>query len=200
MINGYGLTLESDVHGAFAGVESVTVGGLEVSFDEIATLEAHRTGTASFTNGSTAVVGTASGWTADMAGRRIRLDADGDEYAIASVTDATHLTLAAAFAGSTGSGAYTILPTRVVENIPLAVRESPMEVTLTYSQTLYETLRGAAKDRTESEWTLTDVESSVHVGEGRVRSVGGMTLGAEGHATFTVSLQPTTCWAFTAGA
>ena len=66
------------------------------------------TGTASFTNGSTAVVGTNTVWTSDHVGMKIKLDADGVFYQIASVTDNTHLTLFTAFEGTTGSGAYTI--------------------------------------------------------------------------------------------
>lgn len=199
-INGYGLTLVGDTIGAFTGVESVTVGGVELAFDEVATVESHVEGTATFTSGSATVSGSGSGWTADMAGRRIRRNNDSTWYTIASVAGATSLTLTANFAASTGSGAYTILPSRLVESLPMGVRESPIEVTLVYVKALYDTLLTALAARTEDEWTLTDSGGSTHVGDGRIRSVGNVTFGSDGHAAFTVSIQPTTCWAFTAAA
>lgn len=70
------------------------------------------------TNGSTAIVGSGTSWTAQMTGRYIRITysdtantGDGLWYEIASVTDTTHLTLTRAYGGtsiSAGSAAYTI--------------------------------------------------------------------------------------------
>jgi hypothetical protein len=70
------------------------------------------------TNGSTAVVGTGTSWTAAMAGRYLRITdsdtankGDGQWYEIASVTDTTNLVLKAAYAGNSiaaGSAAYAI--------------------------------------------------------------------------------------------
>lgn len=37
-INGYGLTLAGSTTGSITGIESITVGGLELDFDEIATV------------------------------------------------------------------------------------------------------------------------------------------------------------------
>lgn len=69
----------------------------------------YTTGTALFTNASTAVVGTGTTWTAAMVGRRIKNDASGKWYFIASVTDATHLALTVAYAeATTTSDPYTI--------------------------------------------------------------------------------------------
>ena len=80
------------------------------------------TGTIVATNGSTAVVGTSTVWTSDMAGRW--LNVDNYWYEIASVTDNTHLTLVTEYGEDTASGStYTIaemipLP-EGFENIPL---------------------------------------------------------------------------------
>lgn len=69
-------------------------------------------------NGSTAVVGTGTTWTAAMAGRYLRIThsdtankGDGYWYEIASVTDATNLVLSAPYQGTAitaGAAAYTI--------------------------------------------------------------------------------------------
>lgn len=73
---------------------------------------------ATATNGSAAIVGSGTSWTAQMAGRYIRVTysdtantGDGLWYEIASVTDTTHLTLVRNYGGtsiSAGSAAYTI--------------------------------------------------------------------------------------------
>lgn len=75
----------------------------------------YTTGTALFTNGSTAVIGADTVWTSDMEGSRIQLTADGVDYKIDSVTDATHLTLAESYAETGGAGAYTLtIPNPIV--------------------------------------------------------------------------------------
>lgn len=199
-INGYGLTLAGGTLGSFSGVEAVTVGGVELAFDEFSTIESYAVGTATFTNGSASVTGSDTAWTSDMAGRQIRRNNYATWYTIASVGGATSITLTAVFAGTNGSGAYTILPTRLVESLPMGVRESPIEVTLVYAKTLYDAMLGALAARTEDEWTLTDSGGSTHVGDGRVAKVGNIQFGADGHATFTVTLTPTTVWSFTPAA
>ena len=75
-ISGYGLTLSGASLGSFTGIESVTIGGLEVDFSEIR-----------------------------------------------QVSDTN----------------------RIPENLPLTVREQPMEIVFTYNKTIYDTLRDAAK-------------------------------------------------------
>jgi hypothetical protein len=196
-ISGYGCTLAGDVLGALAGIKSIRVGGLSVAVDEIATIDAYRTGHATFTNGSSAVSGENTVWTSAMDGRRIRLDADGVLHRIWFVQSTTALVLTANYTGTGGHGAYTMLPSRVVENLPLAVREQPLEITFKYDKTVYDTLRDAALAQTEDEFTLTDEEGSTDIGDAVVSHCGDMVLGSDGHAQFAVTLMPATAWAFT---
>jgi hypothetical protein len=130
-ITGYGLTLAGASTGSITGIKSISIAGLTVASDEIATV------------------------------------------------------------GDTN---------RVVENLPLGVREGPMTVTIKYVKALYATLRTAALALASEVWTLTDVESSTHVGSGFISGVGEKTLGTDGHATFTLTITPATKWVFTAGA
>jgi hypothetical protein len=88
----------------------------------------------------------------------------------------------------------------VTTNLPTKVREQPMEVTFVYDKTLYDTLRDAALAQTEDTFTLTDSEGSTEIGDGIVRRCGGKVLGSDGHAEFTVTLQPLTAWEFTPAA
>lgn len=87
----------------------------------------------------------------------------------------------------------------VPEKLPLAVREQPMEVTFKYAKALYDTLRDAAKAKTNDTFTLTDSDSSTHVGAGWVTKVGPLNLSTDGISEFTVTLTPQTTWTFTAG-
>ena len=128
-INGYGLTLVGGSTGAITGIESVSVGGLTLKFDEIAT-----------------------------------------------VADTN----------------------RVVENLPLGVREGPMTVTIRYVKTIYNSLRNALLAQTSETWTLTDSGSSTEAGTGYVASVTDRQLGTGAHSTFSVTLMPATKWTFTA--
>jgi len=89
---------------------------------------------------------------------------------------------------------------RIPENVPGKVRESPVEVTIIHDKTLYDTMRDAAIARTEDTFTLTDAETSTHVGLGFVSKVGEEGLDTEGDVVFTAVLTPKTSWAFTAGA
>lgn len=76
------------------------------------------------TNGSTAIVGTTTVWTAAMAGRHLRITdsdtankGDGQWYEIASVESATALTLVSPYEGtsiSSGNAAYTIGQTSII--------------------------------------------------------------------------------------
>ena len=79
----------------------------------------YTTGTiVSIANGASAVIGSGTSWTAQMAGRWIRFTysdtantGDGMWYEISSVTDTTHLTLVRAYGGTSiaaGSATYTI--------------------------------------------------------------------------------------------
>lgn len=86
---------------------------------------------------------------------------------------------------------------RIPENLPMTVREAPMEVTLTYDETIYNTLRTNIKALTEETWTLTGADSSTHVGTGFIASVSGLSKNTDGHAVYTVTIQPKTSWAFT---
>jgi hypothetical protein len=69
--------------------------------------DAYTTGTATFASGSMAVVGVGTTWTTAMAGKWIIDDAD-HVYVIASVTDATHLTLSTTATADASDVAYTI--------------------------------------------------------------------------------------------
>lgn len=73
----------------------------------------YTTGTIELTNGSTAVVGTGTTFTAGMVGKKLRVTGETGSssfYTISAYTDATHITLSGNYAGSTGSGkVYTIL-------------------------------------------------------------------------------------------
>lgn len=74
-----------------------------------ATTADYSTGTIEVTNGSTAVVGTGTTFTAGMVGKMIRVATDNAFYRIATFTDSTHIALSSNYAGSTGSGkTYTI--------------------------------------------------------------------------------------------
>ena len=72
---------------------------------------AYTTGTAAFTNGSAAVVGTTTVWTSAMVGSAIKNDTDNIYHTVLSVTDGTHLTLTANYSGAGGAAAaYTMAP------------------------------------------------------------------------------------------
>lgn len=70
------------------------------------------TGTITITNGSGAVVGSGTTFTAGMVGKKLRVDGDSGTssfYTITVFTDATHITISPTYGGTGGSGkAYTI--------------------------------------------------------------------------------------------
>jgi hypothetical protein len=69
----------------------------------------YTTGTVTLTNASTAVTGAGTTFTAAMVGRYLKGNTDGYWYKIAGFTNATSITLAKAFQGTTGAGlAFTI--------------------------------------------------------------------------------------------
>ena len=71
----------------------------------------YTTGTTKFTNSSTTVEGTGTNWSSAncWVGMKIKNDADGTWYEVASLTDATHLELTAEYEGTTtGSDPYTL--------------------------------------------------------------------------------------------
>ena len=57
------------------------------------------------TNGSAAIVGAATVFTAAMVGRYIKVDTDGYWYKITAFTDVTHITISRNFEGTTAAGA-----------------------------------------------------------------------------------------------
>ena len=87
---------------------------------------------------------------------------------------------------------------RIPTNLPMTVREAPMEVVMTYVKTLYDAARDAVKAQTSETWTLTDAGSSTHIGTGYISGVSGLNLDTDGHAAYTITITPATTWAFTA--
>ena len=63
---------------------------------------------ASFTNGSTAVIGYGTTWDSTLVGSSIQASGQAGTYVIASVTDATHLTLTANYTNTTGIYRYLL--------------------------------------------------------------------------------------------
>lgn len=73
----------------------------------------YRTGTASFTNGSTAVTGLGTAWNANVASGEALLGPDGKVYEIGSIGSDTAITLGSAYLGITAAGQpYVIAPTQ----------------------------------------------------------------------------------------
>jgi len=86
------------------GNANLGVWGVDVSYS------AYTEGTASFTSGSTTVVGTGTNWSSDMVGRNIKSTAPGSDniiYTITAVTSPTELTINKA-PTSSFSGSYVI--------------------------------------------------------------------------------------------
>ena len=78
-------------------------------------------GTVAVTSGSAAIVGTSTTWLTDSvsAGDGFTIVDSGVTYDIATVTDDTHATLSANYAGTTASGlSYTIFTDFTTDNIP----------------------------------------------------------------------------------
>ena len=71
----------------------------------ITTIAPYTTGTANVTNGSTAVSGTTTVWTALMVGRKIRFGSDTAWYRIASRSGDTAIVLESAYQGTTNTAA-----------------------------------------------------------------------------------------------
>lgn len=68
-----------------------------------ATTADYSTGTIAVTNGSNAVVGTGTTFTSGMVGKMIRVGSDNAFYRVSGFTDATHITLASNYTGTTAS-------------------------------------------------------------------------------------------------
>jgi hypothetical protein len=68
----------------------------------------YETGTATFTNGSTAVTGVTTAWDGTMIGGLIKLNADNAFYTISAVPAVNSITLSTTYIATGGSGAYTI--------------------------------------------------------------------------------------------
>ena len=86
---------------------------------------------------------------------------------------------------------------RIPTSLPLTVREAPLEVTLTYDETMYETLRDNAIALTSETWTLTLSDGSKLEGTGYIASVSGLSFNTDGHAVYTITIQPATAFDFT---
>lgn len=97
-------------------------------------------GTVAVTNGSNAVVGTGTTFSAGMVGKAIRIVGDTKFYTVATRTDNTHITLNAVFGGTTNAtanfvvnaqwddtwkdfGAVVTLPNGTVPNCPMDIYE-----------------------------------------------------------------------------
>jgi hypothetical protein len=126
---------------------------------------AYSAGTATFANGSANVTnGGVADWDSTLDGAVIKLNADNVWHVIDSVTSNTTLTLASAYTGVGGSGAYTIaprLPDRAgtLQDGAITWGANPAGVTLTLgSFATTEALGGSAVDVTPD--TLPDMETS----------------------------------------
>lgn len=80
-------------------------------FDGTGATTNYITGTVAVTNGSTAVVGTGTTFTAGMVGKAFRIAGDTKFYLVATYTDATHITIGS-YTGTTGSGKSYIINTQ----------------------------------------------------------------------------------------
>ncbi|HEY3400430.1 MAG TPA: cytochrome c3 family protein [Geothrix sp.] len=78
---------------------------------------------ASFTNASTAVIGYGTTWDSTLVGRSIQASGQAGTNVIASVTDATHLTLTATYTGTTG--VYRYLLAGPLQTTDLAMEFNP---------------------------------------------------------------------------
>ena len=87
---------------------------------------------------------------------------------------------------------------RIPTNLPMTVRDAPIEITMTYDETLYNTLHAKLLSLATDTWTITGSDSSTHVSTAAyVSAVSGLNYDTDGHATYTVTLTPTTGWTFT---
>lgn len=99
----FGIWPKPSANGTGAGLLTFEKAMRDMSQDD------YSTGTITVTNGSAAVVGSGTTFTAAMVGRTLQVDPTGGTgagagFKIASFTDATHITLENTYAGTTGSG------------------------------------------------------------------------------------------------
>ena len=80
-------------------------------FDGTGATTNYITGTVTVTNGSTAVVGSGTTFTAGMVGKAFRIAGDTKFYLVATYTDATHITINT-YTGTTGSGKSYVINTQ----------------------------------------------------------------------------------------
>lgn len=88
-------------------------------------------GVITVTNGSADVVGTNTAWTSALDGKNIRIDGSDNTYftVIASVTDATHLTLMAPYDGSSAPGrTYLITETKPAKSYVAGISGTALAV------------------------------------------------------------------------
>ncbi|WP_243293230.1 cytochrome c3 family protein [Geothrix mesophila] len=80
---------------------------------------------ASFTNGSTAVVGYGTSWTSALVGNTIQASGVTGTYTITAVADATHLTLSGNFTGTTGVYRFLLAGPILLQETDLAQEFNP---------------------------------------------------------------------------
>ena len=80
---------------------------------------------ASFTNGSTAVTGYGTNWTSALVGNTIQASGQAGTNVIASVQDATHLTLTANYTGTTGVYRFLLAGPILLQETDLAQEFNP---------------------------------------------------------------------------
>lgn len=100
----------SDQYGIWPTPSALLTGGGLLTFEGRArdmSQDDYTTGTVTMVNGSAAVVGSSTVFTANMVGRKLQLtdgSPDGIAYTIAAFTDSTHITLENAYGGLGGAG------------------------------------------------------------------------------------------------
>jgi len=97
------VALESGGSTSSGNVLSISTSGDEAFYTTLET----KTGTATFTNGSTTVTGSGTNWNATMIGGKIQKSGDTTWYEIGAVPSATSLTLKAVYGGTPSTGVFT---------------------------------------------------------------------------------------------
>jgi predicted CXXCH cytochrome family protein len=139
-VTGYGTAFtQAMVNQLFAMVQGATVNSFRIAAVPSATTltlatPATISGTpqdfyihpsAGFTAGSKAVVGYGTAWTSSLVGSLIQGDNQPGPYVIASVQDATHLTVTANFTGTTGINRYLLAGAMALQETDLGQEFNP---------------------------------------------------------------------------
>ena len=108
--DGYGeIVIDGPVDNLRADGNTNISAGDELAVIDGSTYADYTTGTITVTNGSGAVVGSGTTFTAAMVGRYLYIDSATTKYRIATYTDATHITVTPVYNEATGAGvSYTI--------------------------------------------------------------------------------------------